>query len=106
MLLFNKKVIQQALTFQEIPVEHLSMLQDWQEMIVSKELIKHKETAVVSSFISNFLETILDSSPLSSCKNYSLAQEYSIAKGSALGEFFHNKQGDKVHTVFELKDAN
>ncbi len=108
MPLFNKKVIEQALTIQEIPDAHLEILRDWREMIVSKELVKHKETAVVSSFISKFLEIILGYKTIGSGKNYSLAQEYPIAKGSvdtALGEFFNDKQGDKVHAVFELKGS-
>ncbi|MEI6746852.1 MAG: N-6 DNA methylase, partial [Methylococcaceae bacterium] len=108
MPLFNKKVIEQALIVQEIPSAHLEILCDWQAMIVSKELVKHKETAVSISFVSKFLETILGYKTLGSGKNYSLAQEYPIAKGSvdtALGEFFNDKQGDKVHAVFELKGA-
>ena len=108
MPLFNKKVIEQALNVQEIPAVHLDILHDWQAMIVSKELVKHKETAVSISFVSKFLETILGYKTLGSGKNYSLAQEYPIAKGSvdtALGEFFNDKQGDKVHAVFELKGA-
>ncbi|MFI3122541.1 MAG: N-6 DNA methylase, partial [Methylococcales bacterium] len=108
MPLFNKKVIEQALNVQEIPAAHLDILHDWQAMIVSKELVKHKETAVSISFVSKFLETILGYKTLGSGKNYSLAQEYPIAKGSvdtALGEFFNDKQGDKVHAVFELKGA-
>jgi type I restriction-modification system DNA methylase subunit len=77
-------------------------------MIVSKNLVAHKETAVVSSFINKILETVLGYKTIGSGKNYTLAQEYQIAKGAvdtALGEFFNDKQGDKIHAVFELKGA-
>ncbi len=108
MPLFIKKIIEQNLDIQEIPAAHLEILRDWQAMIVSKELVKHKETAVSISFVSKFLETILGYQTIGSGKNYSLAQEYPISTGSvdtALGEFFNDKQGDKVHAVFELKGA-
>jgi len=108
MNLFIKKVIERNLEIKEIPAEHLEILQHWQEMIASKNLVKHKETAVVSSFISKFLETVLGYKTVGSRKNYTLAQEYPIASGAvdtALGEFFDDKKGDKIHAVFELKGA-
>lgn len=108
MPLFNKKTIEQALTVQEIPAAHFAILQNWQGIIERKELHKQKETAVSISFVSKFIETILGYQTLGSGKNYSLAQEYPIAKGAvdtALGEFFNDKQGDKIHAVFELKGA-
>ena len=56
MSLFISKVINRNLDIKPIPPVHLEILQSWQEMITSKNMAKHKETAVVSSFISKFLE--------------------------------------------------
>ena len=108
MSLFISKVINRNLDIKPIPPVHLEILQSWQEMITSKNMAKHKETAVVSSFISKFLETVLGYKTVGGKKNYTVAQEYPIASGSvdtALGEFFDDKQGDKIHAVFELKGA-
>ena len=108
MPLFNKKIIQQNLTIHAIPVEHLSILQDWQTLIDNKNLAKHKETAVVSAFISKLLETVLGYQSIGQGSHYSLAHEYSIANGqvdAALGQFNNDKQGDKIHAVFEFKGA-
>jgi type I restriction-modification system DNA methylase subunit len=108
MPLFNKKILQQALTISEIPADHLPILQDWQGMISSRNLEKHKETAVVSAFISKLLETVLGYQTLGQGENYSLAQEYKIKNGevdAALGHFSNDKTGDKVQAVFEFKGA-
>ncbi|MGB4498048.1 MAG: DNA methyltransferase [Methylococcaceae bacterium] len=108
MPLFNKKILQQALTISEIPADHLPILQDWQNMISNRNLEKHKETAVVSAFISKLLETVLGYQTLGKGENYSLAQEYPIKNGevdAALGYFSNDKTGDKVQAVFEFKGA-
>jgi type I restriction-modification system DNA methylase subunit len=108
MPLFNKKILQQALTISEIPAEHLPILQDWQGMISNRNLEKHKETAVVSAFISKLLETVLGYQTLGRGENYSLAQEYKIKNGevdAALGHFTNDKTGDKIQAVFEFKGA-
>ena len=108
MNLFNKKILQQALTISEIPAEHLPILQDWQGMIANRNLEKHKETAVVSAFISKLLETVLGYQTLGRGENYSLAQEYKIKNGevdAALGHFSNDKTDDKVQAVFEFKGA-
>ena len=108
MPLFNKKILQQALTISEIPADHLPILQDWQNMISNRNLEKHKETAVVSAFISKLLETILGYQTLGQGENYSLAQEYKIKNGevdAALGHFSNDKTGDKIQAVFEFKGA-
>lgn len=108
MPLFNKKILQQALSISEIPTDHLPILQDWQRMISNRNLEKHKETAVVSAFISKLLETVLGYQTLGQGENYSLAQEYKIKNGevdAALGHFTNDKTGDKVQAVFEFKGA-
>lgn len=108
MSLFIKKIIERNSDIKSIPPVHLEILQDWQEMITSKNLAKHKETAVVSSFISKLLEIVLGYQTIGSGENYSLAQEYKISRGEvdiALGQFFSNTQGDTVHAVLELKGA-
>lgn len=108
MPLFNKKILQQNLTISEIPADHLQILQDWQGMIANRNLEKHKETAVVSAFISKLLETVLGYQTLGRGENYSLAQEYKIKNGevdAALGHFSNDKTGDKVQAVFEFKGA-
>jgi type I restriction-modification system DNA methylase subunit len=106
--LFINKVIERNVKITEIPAAHFEILQDWQSMIANRNLEKHKETAVVSSFISKFLETVLGYKTVGGKKHYTVAQEYPIANGAvdtALGEFFDDKQGDKIHAVFELKGA-
>jgi type I restriction-modification system DNA methylase subunit len=108
MNLFIGKVIDRNLDIKTIPAVHLEILQSWLEMITSKNLAKHKETAVSISFVSKFLEIVLGYKTVSGKKNYTVAQEYPIASGAvdtALGEFFDDKQGDKIHAVFELKGA-
>ena len=109
MPLFNKKILQQALTISEkIPADQLQIMQDWQGMIANRNLEKHKETAVVSAFISKLIETVLGYQTLGQGENYSLAQEYKIKNGevdAALGHFSNDKTGDKVQAVFEFKGA-
>lgn len=108
MPLFNKRILTQNLIISEIPADHLQILQDWQGMIANRNLEKHKETAVVSAFISKLLETVLGYRTLGRGENYSLAQEYKIKNGevdAALGHFSNDKIGDKVQAVFEFKGA-
>ncbi len=108
MSLFNKKTIEQALIIQEIPAAHLAILESWQEMIANKNLAKHKETAVDSTFIHKILVAILGFAPLGHEKNYSIATQYPIETGRvdlALGEFNADKKDDNLHAVFELKGA-
>jgi type I restriction-modification system DNA methylase subunit len=108
MPLFIKKIIQKNLTIKDIPAEQWAIVQDWQAMIDKKQLAKHKETAVVSAFISKLLENVLGYQTIGRGENFSLAQEYGIKGGevdAALGEFNNDKHGDNIRAVFEFKGA-
>jgi type I restriction-modification system DNA methylase subunit len=107
MPLFNKKILQQALNVTEIPVAHLSLLQQWQQRIRSRELEKQHEVALQGVFIQLLIE-ILGYEGFGHSDSYTLAREYPIARGAvdvALGQFSNTKQGDTIQAVLELKGA-
>ena len=53
MPLFNKKIIQQNLSVQDIPATHLSILQNWQTRIANRDLEKQSEVALQGHRIKN-----------------------------------------------------
>jgi len=108
MPLFNKKILEKNLKIQEIPATHLTLLQNWQERILSHDLEKQTEVALQGVFMQNILIEILGYQAFSENQTYTIAKEYPVANGAvdlALGQFFNDKQGNKVQAVFELKGA-
>jgi hypothetical protein len=108
MPLFNKKIIAKNLNVAEIPAAHLTILQNWQQRILSHDLEKQTEVALQGVFMQNVLVEILGYQAFGESDSYTVAKEYPIASGAvdlALGQFFNDKQGDSVHAVFELKGA-
>jgi type I restriction-modification system DNA methylase subunit len=107
MPLFNKKIIQQNLTIQDIPASHLTILQNWQTRISNRDLEKQSEVALQGVFMQSMMVDVLGYR-LYGEQTYSIAKEYPIARGAvdlALGQFTADKHGDQLHAVLELKGA-
>ncbi|MEI6706227.1 MAG: N-6 DNA methylase [Methylococcales bacterium] len=107
MPLFNKKIIQQNLTIQDIPTTHLSILQNWQTRIANRDLETQSEVALQGVFMQSIMVDVLGYQQYGE-QTYSIAKEYPIARGAvdvALGQFTADKHDDQLHAVLELKGA-
>ena len=107
MPLFNKKIIQQNLTIQDIPAAHLTILQNWQTRINNRDLETQSEVALQGVFMQSIMVDVLGYKQYGE-HSYSIAKEYPIARGAvdlALGHFNADKHDDQLHAVLELKGA-
>ncbi len=107
MPLFNKKVIQQNLTIQDIPAAHLTILQNWQTRIANRDLETQSEVALQGVFMQSIMVDVLGYKQYGE-QTYNIAKEYPIARGAvdlALGQFTADKHDDQLHAVLELKGA-
>ena len=107
MPLFNKKIIQQNLTIQDIPATHLTILQNWQTRINNRDLETQSEVALQGVFMQSIMVDVLGYKQYGE-HSYSIAKEYPIARGAvdvALGQFTADKHDDQLHAVLELKGA-
>jgi hypothetical protein len=108
MPLFNKKILEKNLKIAEIPSAHLTILQNWKERILNRDLEKQTEVALQGVFMHAILIEVLGYQAFGGQQTYTVAKEYPVASGAvdlALGHFFNDKQGDSVQAVFELKGA-
>jgi len=107
MNLFNPKTLARHIrTPKGLPADHLSILQNWAELISSGRIHKQKEIALHGDFKSNLLEGVLGYTGPVSEKDYTVATEKTILRGSvdlALGHF--SKDRSEIIAPFELKGA-
>ena len=107
MKLFNQKTlgrqINGALT---VPSDHLSLLEDWAEMIKTERIYSIKETSLHADFKSKIVESVLGYHGPTQGPVYTVSAEHVIQKGSvdlALGRFSEDKL--EILAPFELKGA-
>jgi len=107
MNLFNPKTLARHIrTPKGLPADHLSILQNWAELISSGRIHKQKEIALHGDFKSNLLEGVLGYTGPVAEKDYTVATEKTILRGSvdlALGHF--SKERSEIIAPFELKGA-
>lgn len=105
--LFNQKTLDRqikgALT---VPSDHLSLLEDWTEMINTKYISSISETSLHADFKSKIVEGVLGYHGPTQGPVYTVSAEHAIQKGIvdlALGRFSESKS--EILAPFELKGA-
>ena len=91
MNLFNPKTLARHIRIPRgLPPEHLEILQNWTDLIQSGRIKSYKETALHGEFKSNLLEGVLGYKGPVADKEFTVATEQTILRGSvdlALGRF-------------------
>ncbi|MEA3406368.1 MAG: N-6 DNA methylase [Pseudomonadota bacterium] len=113
MSLFQDKILKKHLPKDlSIPIDHLTNIKKWKQLIESKDLIKQSEVAMHAPFMQQIMIDVLGYQAIGSDDNYTIAREYAISKqqgtGSvdlALGYFNSDKTNDQILAPFELKGA-
>ena len=105
--LFNQKTLdRQVKGSLAVPPDHLSLLEDWAEMIHTKYISSVNETSLHGEFKSKIVEGVLGYHGPTQGPVYTVSAEHAIQKGSvdlALGRFSNGKS--EILAPFELKGA-
>lgn len=105
--LFNSKTLARHIKADfSIPEAHLAALEQWRELIATGRIQKLKEVALHGDFKSVIVENVLGYTTAAADKNFTVATEQNILKGSvdlALGKF--GGERDEIIAPFELKGA-
>lgn len=113
MSLFQDKILKKHLPKDlSVPINHLTNLNKWKQLIESNDLVKQSEVAMHAPFMQQIMVDVLGYQAISSGESYNIAREYAISKqkgtGSvdlALGHFSADKTNDQILVPFELKGA-
>lgn len=106
MILFNKKLIENAAQLGPIPQAHAEALHEWAGTIKSGSILKQKETAIRGQFIHRIFVEVLGYKGFGHTNTWTIQDEQAAGTGSAdtaLGYFSdHNR---KITAPVELKAA-
>ncbi|GAA3907668.1 TaqI-like C-terminal specificity domain-containing protein [Halomonas cibimaris] len=91
-----------------IPQDHLATITAWKNSIVSGDIQRQNEVALHAPFTQRILGTLLGYESFGQGECYTVAREYGIARGAvdiALGQFYGERERDRVKAVLEVKGA-
>ena len=101
----QQKTIEKHLgSVQPIPAEHLDIITNWVSQIQNGTLARLNEIEVHASFTAQIMCKLLGYSAVGEAENYTVAREYTIARGKmdiAIGTFYGDKEKDVVIAPFE-----
>lgn len=106
MNLFNRKTVARHIKTAPVPVDHLTALNAWADMISSGRVYALKETALHGQFAAKIIEGVLGYHGPAGGADYTVATEQAILQGSvdlALGRF--GGKTPEILAPFELKGA-